>query len=595
MANSNHGDTAVFALGGLGEIGKNLYCVETDSSLVLIDSGVMFPESDYPGIDYVIPDYTYIIQNAYKLKALVITHGHEDHIGGIPFLIQKVNVPIIYAPRLAAAFIKHKLEEFRIHQKVRIIEIDGDSSFKVGDMTIDAFSTTHSIPDSLGFRITTPNGKIFTTGDFKIDLTPVGGQHIDLHKIAKFGQEGIDLMLSDSTNAEVPGISLSERDVVNSIHDVFNDAPGRLIVATFASNIHRIQQIVETAVAFKRKILVFGRSMERTLEIGRKYGYIKCPDASLIMPETLRAYKPEELLILCTGSQGEPLAALSRIANDSHKYLKIAPGDTVVFSSSPIPGNAQSINHVVNALCRRGANVLTNSILTNIHASGHASQEELKYMLSLVTPHYFMPIHGEYRMLKIHSEIAQELGVPADHTFVLSNGDVVLLHNGVCRLGRRVETDDIYVDGKDSSGLSTAVIRDRKILANDGVVSVLIAMDSHSNRLLSKPIIVSRGFMHLVGNEDFNYAANKVVTAALEELFKGKVTFSAIKNTIRSTLSSYIYNKTNRNPMIIPVIMNKVGEPADLESPQHRRSRQRNAHQSKQNAKKEAPSNANPS
>ncbi len=568
MAELNRIETAVFALGGLGEIGKNMYCVEHDNSLIIIDSGVMFPEADYPGIDYVIPDYTYLIQNAYKIKALLITHGHEDHIGGIPFLLQKVNIPVIYAPRLAAALIKYKLEEFRIKQKVNIIEIDGDSQFKIGDMNVEFISTTHSIPDSLAICITTPNGKIFETGDFKIDLTPIG-QHIDLHKIAKIGASGVDLMMSDSTNAEVPGISLSERTVVNSINDVFNDAPGRLLVATFASNIHRIQQIVEAAVRFKRRIVVFGRSMERTVMIGRKYGYIKCPDSYIIMPETLKAYRPEELLILCTGSQGEPLAALSRIASDSHKYLRIAPGDTVVFSSSPIPGNAQSINHVVNALCRRGANVLTNSILTNIHASGHASQEELKYMLSLVTPKYFMPMHGEYRMLKIHSEIAQELGIPKDHTFVLSNGDVILMYKGECRLGRRVETDDIYVDGKDSSGLSTAVIRDRKILSSDGVISVLIAMDSHTNKLLTKPTIVSRGFMHLVSSESFIAEAPKLIEEALAELFKGKVTFSAIKNTIRTTLSTYIYDKTNRNPMIIPVIMNKAEEGNDLASPKH--------------------------
>lgn len=560
MANINHGDTAVFALGGLGEIGKNMYCIECDNNLIIIDSGVSFPEADYPGIDYIIPDFTYLIQNAYKIKALIITHGHEDHIGSIPFLIQKVNIPMIYAPRLATALIKHKLEDFRIHQKVRMIEIDGNSSFQVGNMKIDAYTTTHSIPDSLGFRITTPNGVIMESGDFKIDLTPVGNQHIDLQKIARFGSEGVDLLMSESTNCEVPGLSLSESKVVDSIKDVFAEAPGRLIVATFASNIHRIQQMVEIAVEFKRKIVVFGRSMERTIEIGRKYGYISCPDSSLIAPETMKAYRANELFILCTGTQGEPLAAISRIAQGTHKYLKIAPTDTVVFSSSAIPGNAQSINKVVNALYRQGANVLTNSILNNIHASGHANREELKYYLCLVKPKYLMTIHGEYRMQKLHCELAQEVGMPKDHTFALANGDVLLMRDGECRLGQRIDADAIYVDGKDSSGLSTAVIRDRKILANDGIVSVLVAMDSHTNKLLAKPVIISRGFMHLVGNEDFNTIATKLVTSSLEELFKGKVTFSAIKNTIRSSLSTYIYEKTHRNPMIIPVIMNRIDE-----------------------------------
>ncbi len=571
MAKINNIDTAIFALGGLGEIGKNMYCVEHGNSIIIIDSGVMFPEADYPGIDYVIPDYTYLIQNGSKVKALLITHGHEDHIGGIPFLLQKVNIPVIYAPRLAAALIRFKIEEFKIKTKVNIIEIDGDSSISIGDLNIDFFATTHSIPDSVGICITTPNGRILSTGDFKVDLTPVG-QRIDLHKIAAIGASGVTLLMSDSTNAEVPGISLSETNVVKSIQDVIDSAPGRLIVATFASNIHRIQQIVEASVKFKRRIVVFGRSMERTVSIGRKYGYIKCPDEYLIDPSTLNAYRPEELLILCTGSQGEPLAALSRISNDSHKYLRVAPGDTVVFSSSPIPGNAQSINRVVNALCRRGANVLTNSILTDIHASGHANQEELKYMLSLVQPKYFMPMHGEYRMLKIHSDLAKSLGIPKDHTFVLSNGDVVLMNNGECRLGRRVETDDIYVDGKDSSGLSTAVIRDRKILSTDGVISCLVTMDSRTNTLLAKPTIVSRGFMHLADSQEFINEASKQVNDALDDLFKGKVTFSGIKNTIRNTLSTYVYDKTNRNPMIIPVIMNKIETDVDS-SARHRAAR----------------------
>jgi ribonuclease J len=300
--------------------------------------------------------------------------------------------------------------------------------------------------------------------------------------------------------------------------------------------------------------------------IGRKYGYIRCPDSSIIQPENLRNYKNEELLILCTGSQGEPLAALSRIANDVHKYIKIIPGDTVVFSSSPIPGNTQSVNRVVNALFRRGANVLTNSVLTDIHASGHGNKEELKLMLTLVKPKFFMPMHGEYRMLKLHADLAMELGIKKENTFVLANGDVINMLNGECKLGKRVETDDIYVDGKDSSGLSTSVIRDRKILSTDGVVSVLISMDSRENKLLTRPIVVSRGFMHMVESQAFTRDASKIVEAALVELFKGKVNFSSIKNTIRSSVSSYIYDKTNRNPMVIPVIMNKLGDDDALQA-----------------------------
>jgi ribonuclease J len=555
----NRVETSVFALGGLGEVGKNMYCVEHDNTLIIIDSGVRFPESDFPGIDYVIPDFSYLVQNSTKIRALIITHGHEDHIGSVPFLVQKVNIPIIYAPRLAAALIRHKLEEHRVSNRVKIIEIDGDTLLKLGDLKIEFFNTTHSIPDSLGLAIDTPNGRIVTTGDFKIDLTPIG-QPLDFHKVARFGAEGVTLLLSDSTNVEAEGISLSESKVVGAINNIFKETDSRLLVATFASNIHRIQQIVEAAVAYKRKIVIFGRSMERTVMIGRKYGYIRCPESSIIQPEEIRNYKGEELMILCTGSQGEPLAALSRIANDVHKYIKIIPGDTVVFSSSPIPGNTQSVNRVVNALFRRGANVLTNSILTDIHASGHGNKEELKYMLTLVKPKYFMPMHGEYRMLKLHADVAVELGLKRENTFVLANGDVINIYNGECRLGKRVETDDIYVDGKDTSGLSTSVIKDRKILSTDGVVSVLISMDSRENKLLTRPIVVSRGFMHMVESQTFTKEASKIVENALLELFKGKVNFSSIKNTIRNSVSSFIYDKTNRNPMVIPVIMNRLDD-----------------------------------
>jgi ribonuclease J len=561
----NRVETSVFALGGLGEVGKNMYCVEHDNTLIIIDSGVKFPESDFPGIDYVIPDFSYLVQNSTKIKALIITHGHEDHIGSIPFLVQRVNIPVIYAPRLAAALIRHKLEEHRVTNRVKIIEIDGATQMKFGDLKVEFFDTTHSIPDTLGLIIDTPNGRILTTGDFKIDLTPIG-QPLDFHKVARFGAEGVTLMLSDSTNIEAEGLSLSESKVVGSINNIFKETENRLMVATFSSNIHRIQQIVEAAVAFKRKIVIFGRSMEKTVMIGRKYGYIRCPDSSIIQPENIRNYKNEELLILCTGSQGEPLAALSRIANDVHKYIKIIPGDTVVFSSSPIPGNTQSVNRVVNALFRRGANVLTNSVLTDIHASGHGNKEELKLMLTLVKPKFFMPMHGEYRMLKLHADLAMELGIKKENTFVLANGDVINMLNGECKLGKRVETDDIYVDGKDSSGLSTSVIRDRKILSTDGVVSVLISMDSRENKLLTRPIVVSRGFMHMVESQTFTRDASKIVEAALVELFKGKVNFSSIKNTIRSSVSSFIYDKTNRNPMVIPVIMNKLGDDAALQA-----------------------------
>ncbi|MBE6124212.1 MAG: ribonuclease J [Erysipelotrichaceae bacterium] len=557
-------ETYFFALGGLEEVGKNTYCVEHEDNILLIDAGVMFPEDDSPGVDYIVPDYSYLVENQSKIKGLLITHGHEDHIGGLPFLLQNVEIPTIYAPRLAAAFIRHKLAEFKIKAKVDIIEIDHDSLLEIGCFKVSCFNVTHSIPDSLGFAIDTPNGRIVTTGDFKMDLTPVG-KDLDYEKITKLSSEGIDLLVADSTNAEVEGYSISESAVVDSIHDVFRNAKGRLIVATFASNVHRIQQIIEASVLFRRKIMLFGRSMDKAVNIGREIGYIKCPDNYLISPEAAKTLRPDEILIFCTGTQGEPMAALSRIAFGQHRQIKLMPGDTVVFSSSPIPGNTASVNKVINQITRSGVNVLTNSVLSNIHASGHAYTDELKMMLKLMKPKYFAPIHGEYRMLKLHTLIAKEIGMQDDHLFVLANGKVLALKDGkVYESKKIVHTDDIYVDGNDITGLSTAVIKDRKILASEGLVAVLVSIDPKNNRLLSKPAILSRGFIYIKERTDLIIEAEKTVNAALEELLsKERVSFSAIKNTIKTSMTSFLYSKTRRNPMIIPVIMSKRNEAED--------------------------------
>lgn len=552
-------ETSVYALGGLGEIGKNTYCIEEKDSIIIIDAGVKFPEEDLPGINYVIPDYTYLLRNQYKIKALIITHGHEDHIGGIPFLLQKIRIPMIYAPRLAAALIKNKLEESRFKEKVRIIEVDGNSHLDISPFQIDFVNMTHSIPDALGMRIKTTNGNIFTTGDFKIDLTPVGDD-IDFAKLTRFGEEGITLMMADSTNAEVPGSSLSERAVVNSINEIFRNTPGRLIVATFASNLYRIQQIVETAVKFKRRIVIVGRSMEKTIQIGRQFGYINCPDSFIITTDFIKNYRPEELLILCTGSQGEPMAALSRIAAGLHKSLNIFPGDTVVFSSSPIPGNASSVNRTINLLTRSGANVLTNSVFTNLHASGHADKEDLKLMLKLLKPKYFMPVHGEYRMLKLHAELAHSVGVDKNNTFIMENGDTLQINNGKVKQGRRIETDSIFVDGNDTSGLSTAVLKDRQILAADGICAVVISMNSRTNLLDCTPNIINRGFVFRNAKGETKEDCESLIKNELSELLQKKTTFSEIKNLVRSTVSTFIFSTTHRSPMVIPVILNRREE-----------------------------------
>ena len=403
----------------------------------------------------------------------------------------------------------------------------------------------------------TPQGRIVTTGDFKIDLTPIS-EDISLNKIAKLGAEGVDLLLSDSTNAEQEGYTQSERSVIDAIFEVFNKAHGRLIISTFSSNISRIQQIVEACVKFKRKIVIIGRSMETSISVSRQYGYIKVPDETIITPDKLKDCKPNEIVILCTGSQGEPMAALSRIANGEHNMVKIVPGDTVVFSSSPIPGNTYSINLVVDQLARVGANVITNSVFSNLHASGHPSKQELRLMLKLFKPKYFMPVHGEYRMLRLHAELAQSLGIPKENTFVLANGDTLELRKHTIKEGNRVPVDNIYIDGKDITGLSTAVIKDRKLLSTDGMVAVLIPMDSRTNTILKKPEIITQGFIYPDDRSlKLLNKATEELHKDLVELMKTKVTFGEIKNITRSTVGKILFDHTHRNPMIIPIIMNK--------------------------------------
>jgi ribonuclease J len=547
----------IFALGGLGEVGKNTYCFETDRSLILVDAGVRFPEANLPGVDYVIPDYSYLKNNRAKIKALFITHGHEDHIGGIPFLIRSVYIPVIYAPRLAAALIRHKLEDARIKDEVKIVEIDSNSVINVGDdFKVSFYRVTHSIPDSYGICIDTKEGRIIESGDFKIDLTPVG-PNFELSKLATMGTQGVDLLMADSTNAEIEGYTPSETNVRSGVEEIFDKAPGRVIVSTFSSNINRIQQVVEVAVEHKRKICILGRSMETVVGISRQYGYIKIPDASIISDDMVRNYKSSEICILCTGSQGEAMAALSRIANGDHKTIHIIPGDTIIFSSNPIPGNGALIDRLVNTLVKQGADVKQNSLAFSLHSSGHPSRQELRLMLRLANPHYFMPIHGEYRMLKLHAEIGESLGIPHDHTFVCDNGDTLVLKNHVVTRGGKIPADDVYIDGNDLDGLSSAVIHDREILKNDGMVAVLVTINSKTNTLVVPPIVYARGF---AAGEDTHVIRHAQMHAeeAIREIMQEKVTFGEIKTTIKNAVSKYIYRKTERNPMIVPVIMNSV-------------------------------------
>lgn len=556
MASAKGLKTAIFALGGLGEIGKNTYCIEQGNDIIIIDAGIKFPSDDLFGVEYVIPDYAYLQENIEKIRGLVITHGHEDHIGGIPFMIQKLNIPVVYAPAFACSLIKKKLDDRKLSNRVKISEFNSDTILKLGKFTVSFFAVNHSIPDSYAIVVDTDNGRIVTTGDFKFDLTPVG-QASQIQKMASIGSQGVSVLMSDSTNSEVEDFTMSEKKVSIAINELFVKSENRIIIATFASNVYRVQQIIEAAVKNNRKIAVFGRSMENVVEIGRKQGLIKCPDSSLVTANQLKSIPAKETLIVCTGSQGEPLAALSRIANGTHKFIKIQPNDTVVFSSSPIPGNALSVGKVVNSLFRAGANVITNSVISDIHTSGHAAKEEQKLMLQLLKPKFFMPVHGEYRMLKMHAETAHQIGMAKENTFVLANGDKLVLENNEATIGNRVQADAIYVDGNDISGISTAVLRDREILSNDGLVSVIVTIDSKTNRILSKPQILSRGFIYLKDNSELIAQAERIAYDALEETMKERATFSKIKESIRNSIGPYLYQKTKRNPIIVPVIMNK--------------------------------------
>ena len=551
-------DTLVYALGGLGEVGKNMYCFEHDDEIIIVDAGVKFPDDDLLGVDYVIPDYTYLIKNKDKIKALIITHGHEDHIGGIPFFLLACPIKKIYAPRFAKALIEKKLQERKRLANTTVIQIDENSSIQTEYFRIGFFNTIHSIPDSLGILINTPNGRIVETGDFKFDLTPVG-TNSDYQKMAYIGASGVTLLMSDSTNSEVDGFSISERQVASAINDVMKKTTGRIIISTFASNVNRLAQIIKAAHECGRKVCVIGRSMENVVEIGLQMKTIDVPEEAFISQEIVNQYAPEKVCIACTGSQGEALAALSRIAGGSHKYVKIIPGDTVVFSSSAIPGNALNIGGIVNQLVRNGAKVLVNSTLSSLHTTGHASKEEQKLMLQLIKPKFFMPMHGEYKMLKLHAQSAIETGIPKENCFICANGDALVLHEGeVFRSNTRIQTDAIYVDGNDISGLSTSVINDRKILADNGLVAVIVCIDSRYNKILCKPGIVSRGFVYLKDSQQLIKEAENLVYEALKNEMKQKVTFGDLKNCVKRTLEPFLYEKTNHNPIVIPVILNHV-------------------------------------
>ncbi len=547
--------TYVFALGGLGEVGKNMYCFMQNDEIIIVDAGVIFPDSELRGIDYVLPDFDFLKKNEKKIKTLIITHGHEDHIGAIPFLLQNIHIPTIFAPNQAYALIKKKLEDRNIQYK-GLRPYKSEDKLKYKNFEVSFFRTTHSVPDSHGIVIKTSNGTIVETGDFKFDLTPIGPV-CDLAKIAQIGTEGVTLLMTESTNVLDEGFSLSESKVDEALNEVFSKhQDNRLIIATFASNIYRLKHIIETCKKFDRKICIFGRSMENNINISIEGGYIDAKNM-IVTPEVANSMEPGKVALLCTGTQGEPLAALSRIADGIHKQIKLMPNDIVIFSSSAIPGNANAIANTINNLYLKGVKVYTTSNDSEIHASGHGMTDELKLMIRLTNPKYVMPIHGEYRMLKRHAQLATECDVPKENTFVLDNGDVLEMDKGHITKVGSFDVLETYVDGNRIGDISTAVLNDRKNMANDGILVVIANINMEARLILSKPMVTTRGFILINENEELIKQIEKISENTITTLFKNKkTTFNDIKLELTKTLTQFIKESTGRKPIVLTVLLN---------------------------------------
>ena len=543
----------VIPLGGLGEIGKNMTVIQYGSDIIVIDAGLAFPDDDMFGIDLVIPDMSYLIENRDKVRAVVITHGHEDHIGGLSYLLNEVNVPV-YATKLVCGLIEGKLKENHI-TNYTLNEVHHGDEVQIGCMKVGFIHTNHSIPDASALYFRTPIGTIVHTGDFKMDLTPVDGRQMDIHKFAELGRRGVLLLMSDSTNAERPGYTESETTVGHAFRKAFRAAKGRIILATFASNISRIQQAINTAVQFKRKVTVLGRSMVNNVQIAIELGYLDVPEGVLIEPDELNRYPDDQILILTTGSQGEPMAGLSRMASNNHRSVSIMPGDTVIISATPIPGNETGVSRTIDNLMRLGANVIAGRD-KKIHVSGHASQEELKLMLGLIKPNYFVPIHGEYRMLRTHGDLAVMMGVDKDHVLIGDNGQIFEFSNRSGHKTGHVNAGRVFVDGLGVGDVGNIVIRDRQQLAMEGVVIVVMTLAKGTSHPLAGPDIVSRGFVYVRDSEELIREAHDRVAAVLERCEAGNIReWAVIKSQVRDTLSRYLYEKTRRRPMILPIIM----------------------------------------
>lgn len=552
MKNINNSKLRIIPLGGLEQIGMNITAFEFEDSIVVVDCGLSFPEDDMLGIDLVIPDITYLKNNAHKVKGFVITHGHEDHIGALPYVLKELNVPV-YATRLTIALIEHKLKEHNLLKSVKRKVVKHGQSINLGKFRIEFIKTNHSIADASALAIYSPAGIVVHTGDFKVDYTPVFGDAIDLQRFGEIGKKGVLALMCDSTNAERKGFTMSESTVGKTFDNIFAEHKNtRIIIATFASNVDRVQQIINSAYKYGRKCVVEGRSMVNVISTAAELGYLNVPENTLIELDQMKNYPDEQMVLITTGSQGESMAALSRMASNMHRKVQIKPGDTVIFSSNPIPGNEKAVSRVINELSMKGADV----IFQDAHVSGHACQEEIKLIYSLVHPKYAIPVHGEYRHLKAQAQVAESLGIPKDNIFLLSSGDVLELDEEKAQVVDRVQTGAILVDGLGVGDVGNIVLRDRQHLAEDGILIVVLTLEKYSNQVLAGPDIVSRGFVYVRESEGLMDEAKHVVEEAIEDCMDRRVTdWGLLKTAIRDSLSEFLWKRTKRSPMILPIIM----------------------------------------
>ncbi|GGH59819.1 ribonuclease J [Paenibacillus silvae] len=554
--NNNNEKLMIFALGGVGEIGKNMYVIQYANDIVVVDAGLKFPEEDMLGIDIVIPDISYLTENRDKVRGIILTHGHEDHIGGLPYVLKHLNVPV-YGTRLTLGLVENKLKEANLLGETKRILINADSEIELGStLKASFFATNHSIPDSVGVCVETPEGAVVHTGDFKFDHTPVNGQYADLQRMAQIGTNGVLALLSDSTNAEKPGFTPSEKNVGIVLEDIFRKASQRVVVATFASNVHRIQQVINAAEVTGRKVAVIGRSMVNVVGIASDLGYLDIPDGMIIEPEEVGKMAADRVVILCTGSQGEPMSALTRMARSTHRKVDILPGDTVIIAATPVPGNEKYVGRTIDELFRLGAHVHYSGANSGVHVSGHGSQEELKLMLNLMKPKYFLPIHGEFRMQRRHAVLAESVGIDPDNIFITDIGEVVEIQGGAARKAGKVTAGNVLIDGLGVGDVGNIVLRDRKLLSQDGILVVVVTLSKQDGKIVSGPDIISRGFVYVRESEGLLDEANRIVSSTLQKLMSENVNeWASLKTNVKDALGRFLYEQTRRRPMILPIIM----------------------------------------